>query len=173
MANFVSLAAARNWWGGRHGVDVEAHGLASLPPPQILSSGYLHPSAVRAVGMLGLGRGNIRRLGRDAVGRLNLDALSHELSRAGPAIVIANAGEVNAGDFDPIADVAELCEQHDAWLHVDGAFGLFARVSPKARSLTEGSSGPTRSSQTGTNGSMSPTTAGSRLCDRPSGCRER
>jgi glutamate/tyrosine decarboxylase-like PLP-dependent enzyme len=138
MANFVSLAAARNWWGERHGVDVEAHGLASLPPPQIFSSGYLHPSAVQAVGMLGLGRGNIRRLARDAVGRLDLDALAQELHGPGPAIVIANAGEVNAGDFDPIADVAELCKQHDAWLHVDAAFGLFARVSPSARSLTEG-----------------------------------
>jgi glutamate/tyrosine decarboxylase-like PLP-dependent enzyme len=88
--------------------------------------------------MLGLGRGNIRRLARDAVGRLDLDPLAQELHRDGPAIVIATAGEVNAGDFDPIADVAELCRQHDAWLHVDAAFGLFARVSPSARSLTEG-----------------------------------
>ncbi len=138
MANFVSLAAARNWWGDRHGVDVEAHGLAGLPPARILSSGYLHPSAVQAVGMLGLGQGNIRRLCRDAVGRLDLDALARELRRAGPAIVIANAGEVNAGDFDPIADMAGLCERDDVWLHVDGAFGLFARVSPQVRSLTEG-----------------------------------
>ena len=97
MANFVSLAAARNWWGERHGVDVEAHELASLPPPQILSSGYLHPSAVQAVGMLGLGRGNIRRLGRDAVGRLDLDGLSQELSRVGPAIVIANPARSTPG----------------------------------------------------------------------------
>ena len=138
MANFVSLAAARNWWGEQHGVDVETDGLANLPPPRILSSGYLHPSAVQAVGMLGLGRGSIRRLAGDAVGRLDVDALAQELSRAGPAIVIANAGEVNAGDFDPIADVADLCERHDAWLHVDGAFGLFARLSPRTRSLTEG-----------------------------------
>jgi len=138
MANFVSLAAARNWWGERHGVDVETDGLGGLAPPLILSSGYLHASAVQAVGMLGLGRGNIRRLARDAVGRLDVHALARELSRAGPAIVVANAGEVNAGDFDPIADVAELCEQHEAWLHVDGAFGLFARVSPKSRALTQG-----------------------------------
>ena len=52
--------------------------------------------------------------------------------------MVANAGEVNAGDFDPIADVAELCESHGAWLHVDGAFGLFARLAPNTRALTEG-----------------------------------
>jgi glutamate/tyrosine decarboxylase-like PLP-dependent enzyme len=139
MANFVALAAARNWWAERQDVDVEERGLSNLPPPLILSSGYLHPSAVQAIGMLGLGRGNIRRLAKDEVGRLDVDSLARELSDArAPVIVIANAGEVNAGDFDPIAHMAELCGRHDAWLHVDGAFGLFARLSPSARSLTEG-----------------------------------
>jgi glutamate/tyrosine decarboxylase-like PLP-dependent enzyme len=105
----------------------------------ILSSGYLHPSAVQAIGMLGLGRANIRRLTRDGVGRLDLAALEHELHRAGgPAIVIANAGEVNAGDFDPINQIVELCKGHTAWLHVDGAFGLFARLAPSTRALTRG-----------------------------------
>ena len=80
MANFVALAAARNWWAERQGVDVEHEGVAGLPPPVILSSGYLHPSAVQAVGMLGFGRGNIRRLARDDVGRLDLAALERELS---------------------------------------------------------------------------------------------
>ena len=139
MANFVALAAARNWWGELQGVDVEADGVGKLPPALILSSGYLHPSAVQAIGMLGFGRANIRRLARDEVGRLDLAALERELQRAaGPAIVIANAGEVNAGDFDPIAKIADLCERHAAWLHVDGAFGLFARLAPSARPLTEG-----------------------------------
>src|SRR6202011_4586060 len=104
-----------------------------------LSSGYLHPSAVQAIGMLGLGRTNIRRLAKDEVGRLDLTALERELSSSsGTAIVIANAGEVNAGDFDPIAEIAELCERYGAWLHVDGAFGLFARLSPASRALAEG-----------------------------------
>jgi glutamate/tyrosine decarboxylase-like PLP-dependent enzyme len=139
MANFVALAAARNWWAELQGVDVEADGVGKLPPPVILSSGYLHPSAIQAIGMLGLGRENIRRLTRDDVGRLDCAELEAELIRAsGPAIVIANAGEVNAGDFDPIAEVAELCERHRAWLHVDGAFGLFARLAPSTRALTEG-----------------------------------
>jgi glutamate/tyrosine decarboxylase-like PLP-dependent enzyme len=139
MANFVSLAAARNWWAEQLGVDVEEDGLHRLPGPVIFSSGYLHPSAVQAIGMLGLGRANVRHLARDGVGRLDLETLSRELSAAQtPTIVVANAGEVNAGDFDPIAEMADLAERHGAWLHVDGAFGLFARVAPDARRLTEG-----------------------------------
>jgi len=139
MANFTCLLAARSWWAAEHGAGADTGGLAGLPRPLILSSGYVHPSAVQAVGMLGLGRENVRRLSRDGVGRLDLYALAGELeAAAGPAIVIANAGEVNAGDFDPIADMAELARTHGAWLHVDGAFGLFARVAPATRSLTEG-----------------------------------
>jgi glutamate/tyrosine decarboxylase-like PLP-dependent enzyme len=90
--------------------------------------------------MLGLGRTNVRRLAVDAVGRLDTGALERELAAQpdGRAIVIANAGEVNAGDFDPIEVMADLCERHDAWLHVDGAFGLFARLAPASRPLTDG-----------------------------------
>lgn len=139
MANFVGLAAARNWWAEQQGVDVEEAGLAPLPAPAILSGGYVHPSAVQAVGMLGLGRGRIERLARDAAGRLDLGALERRLAEIeGPAIVIANAGEVNAGDFDPIDAIADLTAEHGAWLHVDGAFGLFARLAPQARALAAG-----------------------------------
>jgi glutamate/tyrosine decarboxylase-like PLP-dependent enzyme len=90
--------------------------------------------------LLGVGKGNVRKLMRDARGRLDLDALEAELTGLDgrPAVVIANAGEVNAGDFDPIEPMAELAERHGAWLHVDGAFGLFARVSPRTRALTAG-----------------------------------
>jgi glutamate/tyrosine decarboxylase-like PLP-dependent enzyme len=140
MANFTGLAAARSCWAERQGVDVEEAGLSSLPAPTVLTSGYVHPSAVQAIGMLGLGRANVRKLARDGVGRLDLDALEAALKELGdtPAIVIANAGEVNAGDFDPISEMADLAERHGAWLHVDGAFGLFARLAPESRQLTEG-----------------------------------
>ena len=138
MANYTSLLAARSWWSERHGIDADAAGLAGAPRPRILTSGYVHASAVQAVGMLGLGRDNIAKLGRDGVGRLDLAALERELATGEPAIVIANAGEVNAGDFDPISEIAALTREHDAWLHVDGAFGLFARLSPRTRHLTDG-----------------------------------
>jgi glutamate/tyrosine decarboxylase-like PLP-dependent enzyme len=134
----VALAAARNWYAEGHGVSVEDEGLTRLPPPAILSSGYLHASAIQAIGMLGLGRARIKRLAADDTGRLDLGALRDELQRHERAIVIANAGEVNAGHFDPVAEMAELCRDRDAWLHVDGAFGLFARLSPRTQALAEG-----------------------------------
>ena len=139
MANFTGLAAARGWWAERSGIDVDEQGVSGIEPPVILSSGYIHASAMQAIGMLGLGRANVRRLARDGVGRLDLEALERELASAGGgAIVIANAGEVNAGDFDPLSEMADLAERHAAWLHVDGAFGLFARLAPESRPLTEG-----------------------------------
>lgn len=140
MANFSALAAARSWWAEQHGAQADVDGIAGLPQAPVLSSGYVHPSAQQAVGMLGLGRGRIRVLARDGVGRLDLEALERELDAldGAPAIVIANAGEVNAGDFDPIAAVAEVAKTRNAWLHVDGAFGLFARLAPESRALTDG-----------------------------------
>jgi glutamate/tyrosine decarboxylase-like PLP-dependent enzyme len=139
MANFVALAAARNRWAERKGIDVEEAGMAGLEKPVILSSGYIHPSAVQAIGMLGLGRGNVERLARDAAGRLDLEALGRRLGEEGEnAIVVANAGEVNAGDFDPIEKMADLAAAQGAWLHVDGAFGLFARLTPEADRLAAG-----------------------------------
>ncbi|MEA2124945.1 MAG: hypothetical protein QOI80_1727 [Solirubrobacteraceae bacterium] len=137
MANFVGLAAARDWWASEHGAAVDQDGLAGLPPTPILTSGYVHVTAVQALGMLGLGQARVERLSRDPVGRIDLAALEQRLAQ-GPAIVIANAGEVNTGDFDPIAEIADLIAEHDAWLHVDGAFGLFARLAPATRHLTEG-----------------------------------
>jgi glutamate/tyrosine decarboxylase-like PLP-dependent enzyme len=139
MANFVGLAAARNWWAERQGVDIEEAGLGGLPAPVILASGYIHPSAVQAIGMLGLGKASIKKLSADAAGRLDLEAMEKRLDRIeGPSIVVANAGEVNAGDFDPIEAMADLAAEHGAWLHVDGAFGLFGRLAAESRHLTEG-----------------------------------
>jgi glutamate/tyrosine decarboxylase-like PLP-dependent enzyme len=141
MANYVALAAARRWWGLRQGVDVEDRGLSGLPAPTVLASGYLHPSDVKVLAMLGLGRSNVVRLSRDTVGRIDLGALERQLKATeggAPAIVVASAGEVNAGDFDPVSAMADLAHEHGAWLHVDGAFGLFAAVSPRTRHLVDG-----------------------------------
>ena len=140
MANFAALAAARHWWAEVHGVDIDAQGWAGLPAVPVLSSGYIHVSATKALAMLGIGRETVRRLSRDTVGRLDLAALETALRdlRGAPAIVVGNAGEVNAGDFDPLEPMADLCERYGAWLHVDGAFGLFAAVSPRSAGLLRG-----------------------------------
>jgi glutamate/tyrosine decarboxylase-like PLP-dependent enzyme len=140
MANVAALSCARRWFGLRHGVDVDADGFSGLPPVPVFSSGYLHASARKALGMTGIGRDRVRLLSADAAGRLDLDALRSALRDldGDPALVIGNAGEVNAGGFDPIAEMADLAEEHGAWLHVDGAFGLFAAVSPRTRHLVDG-----------------------------------
>jgi len=140
MANFTALAAARTWWARRHGIDVDDRGFADLPAVPVLSSGYIHPSATKALAMLGMGRGTVRRFARDDVGRVDLAALEGALRELGgaPAIIVGNAGEVNAGDFDPIDALADLADRYDAWLHIDGAFGLFARATPRAAHLAKG-----------------------------------
>jgi glutamate/tyrosine decarboxylase-like PLP-dependent enzyme len=140
MGNFTGLAAARRWWGEQHGVDVEEEGLAGLPPIPVLGGGWVHASAVKALAMLGVGRAQVRTFPADATGRLDVAALEEALRGLGgaPAILVATAGDVNAGGFDPIAELAGLAEEHGAWLHVDGAFGLFAAVSPETSGLLRG-----------------------------------
>jgi glutamate/tyrosine decarboxylase-like PLP-dependent enzyme len=140
MANFVGLACARRWWAERHGVDIDERGFSGLPEVPVLSSGYIHPSATKALAMLGVGRSRVRTFSADDTGRLDLQALEHGLRelRGEPSIVVANAGDVNTGDFDPISSMADLAEKHGAWLHVDGAFGLFAGVTQRTAHLVEG-----------------------------------
>ncbi|HEY6836766.1 MAG TPA: aminotransferase class V-fold PLP-dependent enzyme [Gaiellaceae bacterium] len=135
-ANFAALAAARQWWGEQHGVDVSEDGLAGLPQTPILSSGFIHISARKALAMLGLGRNQVVDCSAPD-GSFDLQRLEHALDER-PAIVIANAGEVNAGHFDPIREVVEIAHAHNAWVHVDGAFGLFARISPRVAQLADG-----------------------------------
>jgi glutamate/tyrosine decarboxylase-like PLP-dependent enzyme len=132
MANFVGLACGRRWWAEQHGVDLDEHGFAGLPPVPVFSTEYVHASARKALAMLGLGRETVRLV--------DIEGLERELGALGgaPAIVIGNAGDVNTGDFDPLARMADLAAEHRAWLHVDGAFGLFARVTPRAAALAEG-----------------------------------
>lgn len=138
FANLTGLACARYWWARQHGVDVTADGLVGLPRLPVFSSGYVHPSSRKALQLLGLGRDSVRTLSRDDAGRLDVDALDRELASSGPAVLIGNAGEVNGGDYDPLDELADLAERHGAWLHVDGAFGLFAALSPRTAGLVRG-----------------------------------
>jgi len=132
MANFAGLASARRWWAEQHGVDLDERGFAGLPAVPVFSSEYVHASARKALAMLGIGR--------DSVQVVDADELDRSLRGLGgaPSIVIGNAGDVNTGDFDPIDRLADLAEKHGAWLHVDGAFGLFARITPRAAALAGG-----------------------------------
>jgi glutamate/tyrosine decarboxylase-like PLP-dependent enzyme len=140
MANYVSLAAARQWCGERAGVDVAEHGLTALPRLQVHTSGFVHASTRKALSMLGLGRSALVVHARDRAGRVDLASLERGLQAlaGAPAVVVANAGEVNAGEFDPIDAMADLAAAYGAWLHVDGAFGLFARLSPRTEHLARG-----------------------------------
>jgi glutamate/tyrosine decarboxylase-like PLP-dependent enzyme len=140
MANLVGLAAARQWAGERLGFDAAADGLAGQPPIPVIASTELHASARKALGILGLGRNAVRTIPAPE-GALDLEAFDAVLAgMSGPVIVVANAGEVNTGAFDPLAEIAERCARNagDAWLHVDGAFGLFAAVSPRYAHLSRG-----------------------------------
>ena len=134
-ANLVGLASARRWWGLRHDVDVDQLGFSGLPEVPIFASGYLHASAIKALGIVGLGRSTPRIIAWDALER-SLRELDGK-----PAIVIATAGDVNTGYFDPIRDIAAITRRYGAWLHVDGAFGLYAAVAPSTRHLVAGLAG--------------------------------
>jgi len=143
MANFVCLAAARQWWGQEHGIDVSETGLSGLPTLPVLTSGFVHASTLKVLALLGVGRSAVERFQCDPFGRMDLAALRARLDSLGrqPALVVLNAGEVNAGEFDPIADAIALARQHNCWVHVDGAFGLFARLSPRTADLVAGVEG--------------------------------
>jgi glutamate/tyrosine decarboxylase-like PLP-dependent enzyme len=139
-AHITCLAAARGWWAERHGIDVDQEGFAGLPAVPVFTSGYVHTTALKALAVLGVGHQSVRILSRDPGGRLDVDVLRDQLRalNGAPAILIATAGEVNAGHFDPLASMADLAHEFDAWLHVDASFGLFAALSPRTADLLDG-----------------------------------
>jgi glutamate/tyrosine decarboxylase-like PLP-dependent enzyme len=139
MANFTGIAAGRHAVLERAGWDVEARGLQGAPTVRVLVGEHAHATIFIALRLLGLGDGNAARVPADGSGRMIPSELAAELERGeGPAIVCAQAGEVNTGCFDPLDEIAGVCEGHGSWLHVDGAVGLWAAASPKLASLTRG-----------------------------------
>ena len=139
-AHTVCLAAARNALLGRLGWDVEQRGLFAAPPVRILTSSERHGTVKRAVRLLGLGLDQIHDLPADDQGRLTPSVLEQALARDAdaPAIVILQAGDINIGAYDPFAELIPIARRHRAWVHVDGAFGLWAAASPRYRHLLEG-----------------------------------
>ncbi len=135
MANLACLAAARNAVLGRHGWDVEADGLFGAPNVTVVVGDEVHISVLKALGLLGFGRERVIRVPVDAQGRMLVDRFP---SLSGPAIVCTQAGNVNTGAIDPVGETADHIRETGAWLHVDGAFGLWAAVAPGRAALVAG-----------------------------------
>lgn len=139
MANFTALAAARHGMLGRAGWNVEEDGLAGAPRINLVTSAESHVTIDVAMRYLGFGTRSLLRVETDGQGRMRADRLRRLLDNlSGPTIICAQAGNVNTGAFDPLREIAEVAHEHHAWLHVDGAFGLWARASRALRPLADG-----------------------------------
>ena len=139
MAHFTCLAAARHRALAAAGWDVEADGLFGAPPIRVLVGAKAHTTVFAALRMLGLGSRRVELVPADDEGRMRAPELARLLpSGDGPALVIAQVGEVNTGAIDDMPVIARLAREHNAWCHVDGAFGLWAAASPALRGLVEG-----------------------------------
>jgi glutamate/tyrosine decarboxylase-like PLP-dependent enzyme len=139
MSSFTCLAAARHGVLRRAGWDVEADGLCGAPRVNVVVSAESHVTIDVALRYLGFGTRVLRRVDADAQGRMRADHLREMLATLdGPTIVCAQAGNVNTGAFDPLREIGEIANARGAWLHVDGAFGLWARASRRHRALADG-----------------------------------
>jgi glutamate/tyrosine decarboxylase-like PLP-dependent enzyme len=139
MAHVTALAAARHRVLADAGWDVERDGLVGAPPVRVLASAERHVTIDRALRLLGFGAGRIEEVEVDDRGAMRADAVEAALAgRAGPAIVCAQAGNINTGAVDPLEAICDAARAAGAWVHVDGAFGLWAAASPSRRGLLAG-----------------------------------
>jgi glutamate/tyrosine decarboxylase-like PLP-dependent enzyme len=140
LGNTIGIAAGRHAVLARLGWDVEASGLYGAPEITVVIGEEAHATVQTSLQYLGLGRDRVLRVATDEQGRMRADALRDTVAgRSGPIIVIAQAGNVNTGGFDPVGEIADALAAHEnAWLHVDGAFGLWARTSPAREHLVAG-----------------------------------
>jgi glutamate/tyrosine decarboxylase-like PLP-dependent enzyme len=139
MANATALTAARDRQLAGAGWDVQADGLFGAPELTVVVGEKAHSTVLKALGMIGLGRERLRRVPADDQGRLRADALPRDVT--GPAVICVQAGEVNTGAFDPFPAVLEWARERDAWVHADGAFGMWALADPSRAHLTDGLTG--------------------------------
>lgn len=135
MADVTALAAARLSVLQKAGWDVEDDGLFGAPPISVIVGEEVHATMVKALAILGLGRKRVSVVPSDAQGRMKAAAIPH---LRGPVIICAQLGNVNTGACDRVDEICQAARQMDAWVHVDGAFGLWAAVSPERRHLTQG-----------------------------------
>jgi glutamate/tyrosine decarboxylase-like PLP-dependent enzyme len=135
MANFAALAAARHALLARVGWDVEGDGLFGAPPIAVIVGAEAHVTVHKALGMLGLGRNRVIAVPADDQGRLRPELIP---ALDGPAIICAQAGNVNSGACDPLEEVCAVARRSGAWVHVDGAFGLWAAAAPARADLVAG-----------------------------------
>lgn len=140
MANFTCLAAARHAVLRRVGVNVEETGLADAPRVNLIVGAEAHVTVLTSMRMLGFGMRALHQVATDEQGRMGADDLARVVKSLpdGPTIIVAQAGNVNTGAFDPIGDIAAIARERNAWVHVDSAFGLWARASRDRRFLTDG-----------------------------------
>ena len=139
MANFTALIAARHAVLAKVGWDVEAQGLFGAPVVNVVVGGEVHVSALKALGLAGFGRERVIRVPADGQGRMRPDALATILpGLSGPTILCIQAGNVNTGAFDPARELCALAHEAGAWVHVDGAFGLWAAAAPARAYLMDG-----------------------------------
>jgi glutamate/tyrosine decarboxylase-like PLP-dependent enzyme len=140
MAHVTCLAAARHALLRSRGWDVESQGMFGAPAIRILSSSERHGSFERAVRLLGFGQAQVKLLPVDDQGRLIAQALETELKKdsAAPTLVLLQAGDINIGAYDEFATLIPIAKRYRAWVHVDGAFGLWAGASPRFRHLVQG-----------------------------------
>jgi glutamate/tyrosine decarboxylase-like PLP-dependent enzyme len=142
MAHVTALAAARHRVLATRGWDVRERGLAGSPRMSVVVGRYRHVTVDRALRLLGIGSAQLVVVDADDAGRMLPDALQAALTDVeSPTIVCAQTGEVNTGSFDPLAEIVTIVRETDAWLHVDGAFGLWAAASPTRRDLLAGVAG--------------------------------
>ncbi len=135
MANFSGLAAARHALLKRQGWDVERDGLFGAPPISVVVGDEVHVSVLKALSLLGLGRDRVKRLPTDDQGRMLIDQLPKD---KGPVIICAQVGHVATGACDPITKICDRAKETNAWVHVDGAFGMWAALAPKRAHLVRG-----------------------------------
>jgi glutamate/tyrosine decarboxylase-like PLP-dependent enzyme len=135
-ANYVGLAAARGAVLKRVGWEVNASGLFGAPPIHVVIGDDAHTTVFSALQFLGLGHDRVIRVATDEQGRMSTDSFARAVDGlSGPMIVVAQAGQLNTGAFDPMGEILPIARAHGAWIHVDGAFGLWARVNPCTHTL--------------------------------------